>query len=319
MVLVPLYLNEIAPKHLRGAFGVTCQVFVVIGIVIAQFLGLFLSSIPYWRLILLFGGVIGATHFVLLLFACESPKWVALQHGGQSRASAILRHIRGEDSEHEVREWRRHSLLPTESDGNQILRALLTVDAEEGLLRSTSATDIIHSSSSPAKEMHTKLTILQFLRSPAYQPMIRAILIVMLAQQLSGINAVIFYSTSILSTILPSSSAVISLIISLINLCTTLPSTTLIERSGRKPLLLWSISSMGVASLFLGLGIVYSWRLICVIASFAFVAAFSIGLGPIPFLIISEFVDAEGVSAGQSFGLVTNWIATFCVVFPQHF
>jgi hypothetical protein len=71
---------------------------------------------------------------------------------------------------------------------------------------------------------------------------------------------------------------------------------------------------MGISSLFLGLGIVYSWRLICVIASFAFVAGFSIGLGPIPFLIISEFVDAEGVSAGQSFGLVTNWVATFCVV-----
>lgn len=192
----------------------------------------------------------------------------------------------------------------------------LTIDVEEGLLRSTSATDSILGGSSPAKEQHNKLTIWQFLRSPAYKPMIRAVLIVMLAQQLSGINAVIFYSTSILSSILPSSSALISLIISLINLCTTLPSTTLIERSGRKPLLLWSISSMGIASLFLGLGIVYSWRLISVISSFAFVAAFSIGLGPIPFLIISEFVDAEGVSAGQSFGLVTNWMATFCVVCP---
>jgi MFS transporter, SP family, solute carrier family 2 (facilitated glucose transporter), member 1 len=71
---------------------------------------------------------------------------------------------------------------------------------------------------------------------------------------------------------------------------------------------------MGVSSLFLGLGIVYSWRLISVVASFGFVAGFSIGLGPIPFLIISEFVDVEAVSAGQSLGLVTNWFATFCVV-----
>jgi MFS family permease len=117
MVLVPLYLNEIAPKSLRGAFGVTCQVFVVIGIALAQFLSLFLSTIPYWRVILLFGGVLGVIHFVLLLFACESPKWVALQHGGQARASTILHRIRGEDSEHEVRDWRRRSLLPTESEG----------------------------------------------------------------------------------------------------------------------------------------------------------------------------------------------------------
>ena len=71
---------------------------------------------------------------------------------------------------------------------------------------------------------------------------------------------------------------------------------------------------MAIASFFLGLGIVYSWRLISVISSLGFVACFSFGLGPIPFLIISEFVDAEGVSAGQSFGLATNWIATFCVV-----
>ena len=73
---------------------------------------------------------------------------------------------------------------------------------------------------------------------------------------------------------------------------------------------------MGVSSLILGLGIVYEWRLVSVIASLAFVAGFSFGLGPIPFLIIPELVDAEGVSAGQSFGLVTNWFATFCVVRP---
>jgi MFS transporter, SP family, solute carrier family 2 (facilitated glucose transporter), member 1 len=117
MVLVPIYLNEIAPKGLRGTLGVICQIFVVIGIVIVQFLSLYLSTIPYWRLILLFGGVIGATQFISLLFACESPKWVALQHGGQARGSAILRRIRGEDSDHEVREWRRRSLLPTDGDG----------------------------------------------------------------------------------------------------------------------------------------------------------------------------------------------------------
>jgi MFS family permease len=117
MVLVPIYLNEIAPKSLRGVFGVTCQVFVVIGVAIAQFLGLFLSTIPYWRLILLFGAFLGAAHFILLIFACESPKWVALQPGGQSRGSAILRKIRGEESDHEVREWRRRSLLSMENEG----------------------------------------------------------------------------------------------------------------------------------------------------------------------------------------------------------
>lgn len=185
---------------------------------------------------------------------------------------------------------------------------LTPLDSGEALLAPVS------SGTSATSVFHQKLTVLQFLRRPTYKPMVRAILIVMLAQQLSGINAVIFYSTPILSTILPSSSALISLIISLVNLATTLPSASLIERSGRKPLLLWSLCSMGTSSLFLGFGILYSWRLISVISSLAFVAGFSFGLGPIPFLIISEFVDSEAVTAGQSFGLITNWIATFCVV-----
>lgn len=198
----------------------------------------------------------------------------------------------------------------------------LITDSDEALLGSISASDsplspVVSGPPSGVKETHNKLTLWQFLRSPAYKPMVRAVLIVMLAQQLSGINAVMFYSTSILAAVLPSSSALISLIISLVNLVTTLPSTSLIERSGRKPLLLWSISIMGFSSLFLGMGIVHSWRLTSVIASLSFVGSFSFGLGPIPFLIISEFVDAEGVSAGQSFGLVTNWLATFAVVCPN--
>jgi Sugar (and other) transporter len=126
MVLVPIYVNEIAPKSFRGAFGVACQVFVVTGIVIVQTLGLNLSNVPFWRLILLSGGLIGSLQFVFLLFATESPKWVALQHNGQALGSAILRRIRGEDADHEVREWRRRSLLSTDADGTDF--ALTVID-----------------------------------------------------------------------------------------------------------------------------------------------------------------------------------------------
>jgi hypothetical protein len=233
-----------------------------------------------------------------------------VQSFGKSEVRTVIMKFGNGDNEASSRSTTRVSLHPN-------LDYKLIPDAEEALLASALASDSIPSAmanGTTIKETHNKLTVWQFMRSPAYKPMLRAVLIVMLAQQLSGINVVIFYSTSILDDILPSSSALISLIISLVNLSTTLPAASLIERSGRKALLLWSICMMGISSLFLGLGIIYSWRLISVISSLSFVAAFSVGLGPIPFLIISEFVDAEGVSAGQSFGLVTNWMATFCVV-----
>ena len=76
---------------------------------------------------------------------------------------------------------------------------------------------------------------------------------------------------------------------------------------------------MGINSVLLAIGIMRSIPLLSAIAVILFVSSFGLGLGPIPFILPSEFVDANAVGAVQSWALAFNWFATFCVAqfFPM--
>jgi hypothetical protein len=63
----------------------------------------------------------------------------------------------------------------------------------------------------------------------------------------------------------------------------------------------------------LGFGIMNSIPILSAVAVLCFVAAFGLGLGPIPFILASELVNTEAVGATQSWALAANWIATFFV------
>ncbi|KAI9630082.1 hypothetical protein KEM48_012289 [Puccinia striiformis f. sp. tritici PST-130] len=72
---------------------------------------------------------------------------------------------------------------------------------------------------------------------------------------LSGINAVLYYSTSIMKSVLPTQAIYISLFVTAINVIMTFPAIFLVDRLGRKFLLLLSASSMAITSLILGFSI----------------------------------------------------------------
>lgn len=123
----------------------------------------------------------------------------------------------------------------------------------------------------------------------------------------------IFYSTSILADLLPDLSAWISVGISVVNLIVTLLAANLIDRTGRRNLLLFSLTGMCVASLALALGINHNLKALSAVAATMIIASFALGLGPIPFLLISEYFEVDVVGLAQSTGLSINWVATFCI------
>ncbi|CAI7156369.1 BTE_collapsed_G0004350.mRNA.1.CDS.1 [Saccharomyces cerevisiae] len=71
-------------------------------------------------------------------------------------------------------------------------------------------------------------------------------------------------------------------------------------------------------SLLISVGLTLSVSFLLVTATFVYIAAFAIGLGPIPFLIIGELSYPQDAATAQSFGTVCNWLATFIVgyLFP---
>jgi len=134
------------------------------------------------------------------------------------------------------------------------------------------------------------------------------------AQQLSGVNAIMYYSTGIMSKVLPNVAAFVGLLITLVNAVMTLPPLWLIDeaRFGRRKLLLLSATGMGVSCFVLALGLVSSYAMLSSLAILLVIAFFSVGLGPVPFVILPEVLPPSHVSVGSSLGLGINWITNIC-------
>lgn len=106
VVIVPLYISEIAPPAQRGFFGAFTQIMCNVGILFTQLLGYFLSHDSYWRYILAVGGLVGIAQGLGLLLSVESPKYLA-ERGNITLAKKTLRRIRGDeaDIDSEVSDW----------------------------------------------------------------------------------------------------------------------------------------------------------------------------------------------------------------------
>ncbi|WFD27910.1 hypothetical protein MNAN1_002918 [Malassezia nana] len=127
---------------------------------------------------------------------------------------------------------------------------------------------------------------------------LRIVVVTQAAQQLSGVNAIIYYSTGILSTLLPSMAPFVGLLITIINAGMTLPPLWLVDdpRVGRKRLLLLSAGGMGVCSLVLAFALAHVNAWLSGTAIVLMIACFSIGLGPVPFVLIPEVMPPDKAS-----------------------
>uniref|UniRef100_A0A1B6MCU6 Major facilitator superfamily (MFS) profile domain-containing protein n=1 Tax=Graphocephala atropunctata TaxID=36148 RepID=A0A1B6MCU6_9HEMI len=146
---------------------------------------------------------------------------------------------------------------------------------------------------------------------------------VMAFQQLSGINAVIFYTTSIFSDAGASlNPSVQTIIVGVVAVVVTYISTLIVDKMGRRPLLLMSDFFMAVCTFFLGLYFflktntsfdvsIISW--LPILSVCIYLVMFSIGFGPIPWMFVSEVFPRKIVGYASSLCCMLNWIGVFLV------
>jgi SP family galactose:H+ symporter-like MFS transporter len=276
----PLYLSEISPPELRGRLVTLNQLLVVLGIVCAYTVGLIFAGSSSWRPMFAVALVPIAALLVGMLRAPESPAWLD---------------ARGRTEE------ARQVLLQVAHDDDEVGRILDGVRrAREQQRRGIDVRELIRSAAAPALIIGVTLAVIQ---------------------QFSGINAIISYASSIMQrTGLGASNSILySIIIGAINLVATLVSIRLVDRVGRRPLLLFSLAGAGVSLALLGLTFVVSlgssgsWlALICLLG---YIAAFACGLGPIFWLLITEIFPPEARAPGVSVATATVWFVNFLVGF----
>jgi len=305
LVCVPIYVSEISPPEEKGFFGAFTQIMVNVGILLTQLLGYFLSYGQLWRVVLGVGGAIGLAQVFGLLAGVESPKWLA-DRGHARDATRILQKIRGNkfDAAGEVASW---GIQGAETD----------IEEEETLLPGEDRPAQYNGSN--RKDTKESLSMIAVIRHPHYAKATFAVVMIMIAQQLTGINSIIMYGVNLLADLMKSNSAVLNLGVSALNIIVTAGCAPLVDKLGRKTCLMSSCAVMGTSSLFLGIGILNSIPVLCAVAALTFVGGFALGLGPIPFILSAELVGPEAVGATQGWALAANWISTFIVAqfFPM--
>jgi SP family galactose:H+ symporter-like MFS transporter len=161
--------------------------------------------------------------------------------------------------------------------------------------------------------------------SELVSPLLRMAMIVgvglAIAQQLTGINTVIYYAPTIFKFAGFSSSSVAILAsvgVGVVNLVLTVVAMQLIDRVGRRPLLLVSLGGMALSLFVLGLAFSLpqlsgSLGWIAVASLMVYVGSFAVGLGPVFWLILSEIYPLRIRGRAMSVGTVANWSANLIV------
>ncbi|PWZ00605.1 MFS general substrate transporter [Testicularia cyperi] len=316
VVMVPIYLNEISPVSIQGSIGVLNQLSIVIGVFVAQALGgsPLGSSGSSWRFIPLASAVLSLTQLAgAFILAVESPGWLE----GEGASAAPSANSRQTADEIRALLWSPKALQGHKDSQRRATSSTTGQDEERtGLLADQDGPVEGTSPDAASRISHNrKAGLTDLFTDPEIRPGAILVALTQLGQQLSGINAVLYYSVGIMGSILPSLAGSIGIMITFINILMTFPPIYLIDehRLGRKKLIISSALVMSFASFLLGVGIIGGYKALSATSMILMTAAFSFGLGPVPFVVLPELVPARAVSTTTSLGLTLNWTANFLV------
>ncbi|XP_025016365.1 solute carrier family 2, facilitated glucose transporter member 1 isoform X1 [Tetranychus urticae] len=281
--LTPMYLTEISPTNLRGAVGTMYQLILVISILISNVLGFenFLGSPTLWPYLFAIPLIPMIFMFATLPLCPESPKHLLIVQGREGLAASGLSWLRGSLEIH---------------------------DELEEIRQEAASMSLV-----------PKVSFMDMWRNPIYrQPMFISV-VVMLSQQFSGINAVIFYSTQIFRDAgLEGMKAIYATLgMSVINTAMTIVSLILVERAGRKTLHLGGLIGMLFTTIILCVSINNKgssfWEFVSVIMVLTFVIMFATGPGSIPWFLVGELFGSSARGMATSIAVCVNWAANFIV------
>ena len=120
-----------------------------------------------------------------------------------------------------------------------------------------------------------------------YRKQLIAVVLIMTGQQLVGINAITYYGVKILNELFSGSNTgnlvlMLNCVFSGMNVAASIAVAPLIDRWGRKPLLMTSITMCAICTSILAIGIPNRYDIAVVTACIGFVTGWALGLGPLP-------------------------------------
>lgn len=311
VVISPILISELTPTNHRGFLGSFLQLSLAIGIFASQFVSLFWANDQQWRQIFMFASIIGLVQFILLFTIVESPKWLIVSKNDTTQATDILSSLRSNQItvDHEINHWRRLTSSTKPDEATPLIDDLVSDSNDFIPLAPTLSR---RGSIDPSN-----VSLSSFLTQTNFRRELAAIIIIMSGNQLCGMNTITFYGVLFLKKIVTPGTNIMFLTSGLAscNVLSALLVAPLFDKLGRKPLLLTSAMIMAVASFLISMGLMNTIPYLTAGACFLFIFGYSIGLGPIVYLMVPEFTRHDAVGIGQSFGTVINWVSNIVVAY----
>jgi sugar porter (SP) family MFS transporter len=285
--LVPVYIAEVAPTAQRGTFGALNQLLICLGILAALLVNVALDPAAQWRAMFAIAAAPAVVLFAgMAAFCPESPVFLA-RAGRADEAAAAARRLWGPSGP---------SQLPAPAAA-----------AKDAAPSSASTAPTPSSPSSPSS-----------IFSPAFRKGVLLGCALFVFQQLSGINAIIYFSSSVFKEAGIRSGALASAAVGACNVAGTLVATFAIERAGRKQLLVASYLGMVAAMAAMSAGfalpaLAAHAGAVALGGTLLYILAFAVGAGPVTGLIVPELNAAAVRGQAVSAAMVTHWVANVLV------
>jgi len=298
-VIAPAYIAEISPKALRGRLGSLQQLAITIGIFAALLSDAVFANaaggaskelwlgLEAWRWMFLAGVVPAVVYGLISLKLPESPRFLVLKKREDDAATVFTRLWPNDDVDKAIRE----------------IREAIKVD-EQGSKKGA-------------------------LRGPALglKPIVWVGIALSVFQQFVGINVIFYYSTTLWKSVGfdESNSLTISVITSVTNIAVTFIAIALVDRVGRKPILL--VGSVGMAVSLATMALSFSqavgtsdapslpgaWGPIALVAANVFVVSFGASWGPVVWVLLGEMFPNRIRARALGVAAAAQWIANFAI------
>ncbi|HAH51398.1 MAG TPA: D-xylose transporter XylE [Balneola sp.] len=278
----PMYIAEISPAASRGKMVTYYQVAIVTGFFVVFLATYFIGSsmteienLEYgWRY-MFWSELIPCILFLgLLFFVPRSPRWLVIKNR-TNEALDILRSIHGEELAKKEYEEIKLSIV---NDNKKELKSIL---------------------------------------SKSVLPVIIIGSVLSILQQTTGINAVLYYGADIFEKALGFGQEDIlkqQILLAGINFICTFIAMYSVDKLGRKPLIIYG--SLGMLAGFLLLGITLMNNqvgLLSLIGILIFIGSFSLSMGPVTWVLLSEIFPNSVRSKALSIAVAAQWAANYAV------
>jgi MFS transporter, SP family, sugar:H+ symporter len=305
-VIAPAYIAEIAPAHIRGRLGSLQQMAIVLGIFVALLSDALLAGVAggaanefwlgleAWRWMFIVGIIPSAIYAILALRIPESPRYLVAK-GQLEKAGEVLHSVEGSRSMESVQ--RKISEI-AESLRRDVKPSLRDLSGERFGLK----------------------------------PIVWVGILLSVFQQFVGINVIFYYSTTLWQAVgfSESQSFLASVINGLINVISTVVAILIVDKVGRRPMLL--AGSLGMTITLLVMAVSFSqsmpavsesgeatvalpgaWGPIALVAANLFVVSFAITWGPVVWVLLGEMFPNYLRAAALSVAAAAQWIANFLI------